>query len=556
MIMQDSEKTSSLLSRVQARLRIDAFSKSFFVWLMITAGIAVIATLVVRLGGLVPPSQQRPEWLLAAPAAALVLAILLHRRATREAAARAVDQHVGAKDLFLTWSTLGQSAGEYQPLVAQEAETAAQQVRPVEVVPYRFGRPVLNVLASTAVLLLVVAFFPQFDPLGKVEAAEKAEDLKKEVTAIRRANRDRSDQLKRKADINDELSDEISKEVEGLKSAFREMKPQQRKENSKILDTKRSALNEQWKMVSNDQLRNLLSQQASAQQFGGTRSQKMNEWLKELQKGMTSSLEKKMEETRETMNAMMNAKTPEERQKLASKLRRDLQDLKKFASEKADSKELAAALDKALKSLEAAAQNKSASNDDGMTEEAMQALKESLDLSKQELQELARSAKDLQKLEEAIKTLQQAQKLNQDGQLDGEQCEGCNSLSDYAELYKKLMAQRGEPGEGMGNQGFGKGGEAPEDDSDPEGYKREKSKTQVLAGKVLLSIKTKEYATERDFDESELRQYQENVSAIKSGVQAAIESEQVPPGYVDAIKGYFDKLENVDPGLSTAPSGK
>lgn len=36
-----------------------------------------------------------------------------------------------------------------------------------------------------------------------------------------------------------------------------------------------------------------------------------------------------------------------------------------------------------------------------------------------------------------------------------------------------------------------------EDDSDPEGYKDEKTKTQIQAGKVLLSIKTKEAATEK-----------------------------------------------------------
>ena len=548
--MSDSEKTSHLVDRVQGRLRIAAFARAFCVWLMASVAFAIAGTLIVRLGGIIPPSQQRIEWLLAAPVAALLLSLFFHRRASRQAAARAIDQHVGTRDLFLTWATLKQSAGEYQPLVERDAAQTSDRVRPVDVVPYQFGRPVLNVVGIALVLMVVVVFFPQFDPLGKVEAAEKVEELKQEVTAIRRANKDRREQLKRKSDINDELADQINNSMAELKSDFRKMKPQERKANSKVLESHRSALNEQWKMISNDQLRNLLSQQASAQQFGGTRSQQMNEWLKELQKGMTTSMEKKMDEAKETMQAMMKAKTPEERQKLASKLRRDLQDLKKFASDKADSKELSAALDKALKALEAAAQNKSQSNDDGMSQEAMQALKESLELSKEELQELARSAKDLQRLEEAIKTLQQAQQLNQDGQLDGEECEGCSSMSDYAELYKKLMAERGEPGEGMGNEGFGKGGEAPEDDSDPEGYKREKSKTQVLAGKVLLSIKSKEYATDRDFDESELRNYKESVNAIKTGVQAAIESEQVPPGYVDGIKGYFDKLENVDPQIS------
>lgn len=82
-----------------------------------------------------------------------------------------------------------------------------------------------------------------------------------------------------------------------------------------------------------------------------------------------------------------------------------------------------------------------------------------------------------------------------------------------------------------------------EDDSDPEGYKDEKSRSQVQAGKVLLSIKTKEAATERDFNEEDYRKYEASVNEVKSGVQAAIESEQIPPGYVDSIKKYFDTLD-------------
>lgn len=547
--MQTSGNAGALLSRVQGRLRLKELMQSFCLWTIVAIAVAVAAVLTVRLTGLLPPSQQRVEWFWVIPGAAFVMSALLHRRITRESAARAVDAHTGSRDLFLTWSTLGHSAGEYQPLVLQAAEERAAAVVPDEVAPFGLARPLGRVAAAAGVLGLAFLLIPQLDPFGRVEAAEQVEELRKEVLAIQRANDDRREQLQRKADLNEDMSGQIDSEVEGLKSAFRKMKPKERSSNSRILESHRKALNEQWKMVSNDELRNLLSQQASSQQFGGQRNQKMNEWLRELQNGRTSAMQKQMEETRKTLQAMMEARTPEEREKLASQLRRDLQDMKKFASEKAGSKELTAALDKALKALEAAAQKQSRSNDDGMEQQAMEALKDSLELSQQELQELARSAEDLQKLEEAIKTLQQAQRLNQQGQLDGEQCEGCQSLKDYAELYKQMMANNMQPGQGMGNRGFGEGGEAPEDDSDPEGYKDEKSKSQVLAGKVLLSIKTREYATERDFDESELRKYEDSVSAIKNGVQAAIEAEQVPPGYVEGIKGYFDRLESVDPGL-------
>ena len=74
---------------------------------------------------------------------------------------------------------------------------------------------------------------------------------------------------------------------------------------------------------------------------------------------------------------------------------------------------------------------------------------------------------------------------------------------------------------------------------------------QIQAGKILLSIKTKEYAEEKDFDPDKMREYEKNISNLKSSVQSAIDSEEIPPGYVEGIKGYFDKIEDVDPKLKS-----
>lgn len=547
--MTNSSTAGTLLDQVQRRMRLASFARALY-WCSCGAlGLGVAGLLTARLLGLAAPVDQRPEWLAAAAVVVLLLAGLCHRRVARIQAARRIDRHAETRDLFLTLATLSTSAGEYQPLVEHAAEEAARRIAPPAVVPFRLARP-LAVLSSWAVLLGVLAWtVPQLDPFGHVEAAVKKEAEQKEIVAIRKATRARQDQLKQDTAKEDEESEQIDKQIAGLKSAFREMKPREQQKNSKVLQSQRNALNDQWKMVSSEDLRKMLSQQGLNQQFGGARGQKMNEWLKELQEGRTQALQKEMEQARETVQAMLEAKTPEERRKLASDLRRQLQDIKKFSSEKAGSKELAAALDKALKALEAAEKSTKSGESGGetneeMSQEAMQALQESLALSKSELQELARSAGDLKKLEEALQTLQKAESLNQQGQLDGEQCEGCRTLAEYAEKYRQMMAGKpGGDGEGMGNPGFGKGGEAPENDSDPEGYQDEKSKSLVQAGKILLSIRTKEYAGEKDFDPNELRQYQDTVTAIKSGVQAAIESEQVPPGYVDGIKGYFDKLE-------------
>jgi hypothetical protein len=393
---------------------------------------------------------------------------------------------------------------------------------------------------------LLIWLLPTLDPFGKVEAATRVEKQKKEIQLIRKVVKDREEELKSTVQTATERESKIGDQLKELMGALRQMKPAEKKPNSQVLQTNRQSLNELWQNVSSEELREMLSQSISDQQFGGSRAQKMNEWLKQLQQGNSEQLQQQLKQAQETMESMLEAKTPEERQKLASQLRKQLQDLKKFSSEKAGSPELETALNQAMKSLEALASKKQGEGSEDaeeseMSAEAQDALRESLELSKKELQELARSAKDMKQLEEALKTLQQAEKLNKDGQLDGEQCEGCQSLSEYAEQYKKMMA-------GMGTQGEANrdapGAIQDEDDSDPEGYKDEKTKTQIQAGKVLLSIKTKEAATEKDFDPEELKKYENTVSEIKSGVQAAIENEQIPPGYVDGIKNYFDNLES------------
>ena len=541
----------TLLNRVQARLRTVSFARSLHRWTLGGLIVACVAVLIVRLAGLLPPDRQRPEWLLVFPATAALAAWLFHRRVERTAAARAVDQHAKTNDLFLTLATLSSSAGEYQPLVEHSAAAAATRIVPAEVVPFKVQRPVGIQACVLCVLALLVWLIPTLDPFGKVEAATKVQKQKKEIEVIRKVVKTRDEELKSVVQVAEERESKISDKMQELMGALRKMKPAETKPNSQVLQNNRQSLNELWKNVSNEELREMLSQSISDQQFGGSRAQKMNEWLKQLQEGNAEQLQQQLDQAQETMESMLEAKTPEERQKLASQLRKQLQDLKKFSSEKAGSKDLENALSQALKSLEAVASQKKNGESEGsesegelgeneMSQEAQQALKESLELSKKELQEIARSAKDMKQLEEALKTLQQAEKLNNEGQLDGEQCENCNSLSDYAEMYNQMMNGRGTNGQAERDT---PGAIQDEDNSDPEGYKDEKSKTQIQAGKVLLSIKTKEAATEKDFDPEELKKYESTVTEIKAGVQAAIENEQIPPGYVDGIKNYFDNLE-------------
>ena len=237
--MTDAPKSSTLLNRVQARLKVASLGQSAFVASLVVLALSIVAVLASRLLGLIPQSQERPFWLLAIPAAVAIIAGISHRRVELQHAARAVDKHARTKDLFLTLSSLSSSAGEYQPLVASSAEQKAERIAPVEVVPFRFGER-LAVISMAAVLFAIAVWLtPQLDPFGKVEAATKVDKQKTEIANIRKEALKRADRLKKEAERAEEESDEIDAQVSQMKSDFRKMQPKKIESNAKVLDSHR-----------------------------------------------------------------------------------------------------------------------------------------------------------------------------------------------------------------------------------------------------------------------------------------------------------------------------
>src|SRR5690606_12530632 len=104
-------------------------------------------------------------------------------------------------------------------------------------------------------------------------------------------------------------------------------------------------------------------------------------------------------------------------------------------------------------------------------------------------------------------------------------------------------------GEGEGGGGRGERDEASEpmaeDESAKTDFKDETSKSTIQKGKILLSIKTKGIS-ENDDEELDL-QYQTVVRELKQSVSEAIDQEQIPPGYHEGIKKYFDSLDESQP---------
>ncbi len=144
--------------------------------------------------------------------------------------------------------------------------------------------------------------------------------------------------------------------------------------------------------------------------------------------------------------------------------------------------------------------------------------------------------------------------LNDKEKLDGEGTEGAESIEEYAEFYAELMAQLGltegdgegeeGDGEGQGGRGMGRGAKADEDDSVTTDFKTEQSRSAVTAGKVLLSVKTKGVSDRGDAKQ----EYRSAIEKVKQGYSEAVLQEQIPPGYHEGIKKYFDNIDKTDAG--------
>ena len=533
--MQDLPRSSALFKRVALRLRLASIGRrAFWAFVALCAAYAVFL-LADRFTGIVPLDEVAYLYILAGlPAAGGLLALIWHRRPTIVDAARRVDQHRGTKDLYLTVALLETSAGEYQPLVVRDAESRASSFRPADVVPFDWGRRAGHAAVAAALLVAGLLWLPQFDPFGTVAAAEQVETQKQQLAESRKATQQRAAELRKQEDQEGENSEEVARAIEGLKLDLRKMSPTQQQQNFKVLAERQRQMGNKWQSISAEKLKELLKQANSDQQFGAASKEKLAKWTRELQEGSTESLEKEIEEIKDELQQLLQTKDPVKKAELQQKLKKRMSDLHDFASENVNSKPLAAALERAMKQLETSKQQ------EGIATESLEAASESMELSKLELQEIAQSAKDLQALEEALKVIQMARKANEKEGLDGEKCEGCSTLADYAELYAQLAEMYGYgDGPGMGNRGQGEGGVAPEDESVESGFKMERSNSPIVKGKVLLSLKTKGLSDSGDA----IKAYREALSDVKQGVSEAIEQEQVPPGYHEGIKSYFDSIK-------------
>jgi hypothetical protein len=540
--MHQFPASRALLNRIGQRLYLARLGRSWYRAALIFGGLYAGLLLVSRLTGLIP-DWFSPLTVIIPPLAAILLVLMWNRRPTPRDAAQYADRHAGTKDLYLTLTLLDDAAGEYKPLVGRDAEARAGEIEPRRVIAWGWRRPLVHVVGLLIVLGLGSFLLPSLDPFGRVAEAKETQRMQEDLRQSRRETEVRKSQLA-KSDTDAETSEEIKKSLEDLQSELRRMEPREQRENDRVLAAHQKGLGEKWRFNA-EQLKHLLNQKPLQQRFGSDRQVAAGNWLKQLQQGNPEELDRELEELQQELKAALEASDPLKRTEAIRRLQKKLDEMHKFARDQTNSRPLTAALERALKQLEAMKSSE-------MSKEASEAASESMKLASLELKQLAQSMRDLKELEKALEALQMAKKLNSEAKLDGEACENCQSMADYAELYAEMMAELGYDvamGEGDGGLGRGERDEAlqamDEDETVKTDFKEEEAKSTIQKGKILLSLKTKG-VSEEDGEELNL-QYQAVVKDLQQSVSQAIDQEQIPPGYHEGIKKYFDSLETEAP---------
>src|SRR5580704_499513 len=526
-ISRSRPKWQTLLSRTLLRLRIISAARRGLRALLVLAAAYAAFLMTMRLTGIL---RLTPEALALAglALAALLIGAVWPRRPTLRDAARAVDRHAKTDDLFLTMLMLENSPGEFQPLVAAQAESKAGRIRSTEVVPMRVNGRLCAVCTLLLLCAGLVPIVPQLDPFGRVEASQLAEKEAKKLDETKKATKERLAQIERES-LSDAEAKEVKDALDKLKTSMNGTQPKAKNANALKLSAAQKDVAEQWRKISSDKLKDLLSQSSLAQQFGSSAAGESKKWLEELQAGSTDALKKEMKALQQDMEELAKSKDPVKKAQLQKRLREKLDAMAEFAKEQTGSKTLAAAIKRAQEQMRMASKG----DDESSSQESMRAAAESMKLAEKELEQVAQSAKDLKELEKGLAVLQMAKKLNQSNQLDGKKCEGCQSMDEYAAMFEKLMKGK-NPDEG----GFGDGGTRDEKDSSKSKFKTEMSKSQIVKGKVLLTLKTKGMGEHVEFKE----QYRAAVRDVKQGISEAILQEEIPPGYHEGIKSYFESL--------------
>lgn len=527
--------TQRLLSQTANRLRLAAVGSWTHRALLGLAAVFAVALIGSRLLGVLPLAWFRWETLLGVPVAAISAGLIIARRPPQELVARVVDERSGSKELFLSATLMQDSSAEFAPVVREQAEQLAPTLRAANLVPFRCGPQMRNGMVALAILAAGTQWLPQLDLLKMEQGRQAATQQEKKLAETKKLTELRKEELKEKGGI---LKEQVEQALTKLDKTLKDMKPDLKADNAKKLNEQAQDVSDLWKKATADLPKLMENVERAAQQFGANeQAREMREMLDKLKKGDASALNKALEVTRKKLEELAKMPDGAERQKQMEQMAKELAKLSNQMKEQLGDKGPNEALKRALEQM-GMAKNKDAAK------EALQAAADSLNLTKEELEQMAENFKDANNLEDALKNLAKAKQLNQDGKLDGADAANAKTMEDFAKLYQELMGDGEGQGQGDGQgkagqkPGRGNGGTPGEDPNAITKTKDEKSKTKMGAGKLLMQWR------EEGVGETgaKAQEYQEAVKAVREGVAEAIRNERIPPGYHGAIQKYFDRL--------------
>jgi chemotaxis protein histidine kinase CheA len=524
----NSDVVHHFLRRVSRRQKIVSLARQGRFFLLLAMGFYAFALLASRLFGLFP-GWFTPVSLVIFPAGALVLAWIFYHRSDVTDAARLADAQMGTPDLFLTASLIEHSLGAYQDLVLSDAEQRAAKVLPEKVVPYQWQRDTFRICAALAVLALGVYALPQCDPFRLHQRQRQVAEQREHVRQISKATEVRAALLQQKS--TGAPTDAVKQAIASLEKAFQEAKPNDKAGTLARLNEQQKILGQLWKQTSEEKLKNALNLPPPSQSFGLADPAKTQQLQNDLQKGDVSSANKELDALKQKAQELAAAKDPVEREKLRQELMDRLQNLKDTLDQQLSSQAVDTDLQRALEQL-------ALSHTPELSGESLKGMSDSLKLTQEELDQLAKAMADMKNIEDALKALQLAKTLHNLKPLDGQDFVGLGDLAAYAAFCegqcKSLCAGMGMgPGYGYGPRPYG-------DDTAASGFKPEKSASLLQPGRMLMEWKTREVSEAGPARDEYLRAVQD----VRQQASEAVVQEQIPPGYQASIKQYFDTLHN------------
>ena len=511
-------------------MRLNAFFKRMYFYIFILLVVYSVLLFFSRILGVIPnfftySSLSFPVTL------GILAALFLHPKPTIRESAKLADAHSGTKDLFLTATLIDDSFGEYQSLVVKNAETHAEKLIPARIVKLEWQKGLKKVAVSLFIVALGVAFIPQLDPFGKFAGRKKKQEQKEKLSAMDQAVKERLKKLKKRG--KESNSPEISKLLDLAKNEFNKMKKSEVDANRKRLRELQRQLGQAWRKKNESKMRDRLDRNLAKQSFG-IKNKNEKQWQKQLAKNDFSGIKEEVRRLQQMAKQLSEMKDSKEKQQLQQNLKKRMKSLADFMGSQMGSQAAQGAIKQAMEQLDMAGLQ-------GLNKEALQALQNSTELLNRELERLGEMEQDIQDLEMAMQASQLAKQLNHMKQLEGAGRQGLEEISDYNDFYEQMMqAAKGQCKEGEGKEARGKGGAKAEENPDAvTDAKKQISQSKLQAGKILMRWNTKGMGKSGRAKE----EYQDSVKKVKQGVSEAILKEQVPPGYHESIKKYFDNMQ-------------